>query len=56
MAHFYETIPPFRVENPGDWVLETCEVHTDINVLENGMLAKAIAASKKAKRLQDNRG
>ena len=56
MAHFSETTPPFRVEHSGTWVLETYDVHTDTNVLENGILAKAFAASKKAKRLQDNWG
>ena len=56
MAHFSETTPPFRAERSGNWALETWEVHTDINVLENSILTIAFAARKKHTRLQDNRG
>ncbi len=56
MAHFSETTPPFQVEHSRTWVLETYEVHTDTNVLENGTLAKAFAAGKKVTRFQENRG
>ena len=56
MPHFSETSPSFRVEHSGTWVLETYEVHTDTNVLENGTLAKAFAAGKKVTRFQENRG
>ncbi len=56
MAHFSETTSSFWVEHSEIWMLETCEVHIDINFLENGILAKAFAASKKPTSLQDNRG
>ena len=56
MVHLSETTPPFRIEYSGAWVLETCKVHTDINFLENGILAKALTTSNKATRPHHNSG
>ena len=54
MVYFPETTSRFRAEHAGTRVLNIFEVHTEINVLENVILAKAFALSKKVPKFQDN--
>ncbi len=54
MVYFPESNSAFRAEHAGTRVPEIFEVHTEINVFENGILAIAFSLSKKVPKFQDN--